>query len=164
MNDDAAVGPPDPARRVRADMLERADRVWRARVAGATWEQAAEHGGFTDASNAVRCVRRVFARLPEVEREDQRQLWRARLEHLWRQALADALEQRPGAITSGVRVATAAAALDGLNAPDKIELTTPTAVELQNFVTAVMAANRPQLEEDDILDADVVEDVVEDET
>jgi hypothetical protein len=106
--------------RVRADALERAERAWSARVAGATWAQAAEIAGYSDDTAANRAVRNVFGTLPQVERDELRRLWRDRLEVLWLQANTDAREQRAGAITAGVRVATAAASLDGLAEPARV--------------------------------------------
>ena len=108
--------PPEPQPRlVRADALDRAERAWHARVAGATWLQAAQVAGFSDDAHAIRAVRQMYGELPSWDREETRALWRDRLEWLWRQTLTDAAEQRAGAVTAGVRVATAAAALDGLS-------------------------------------------------
>lgn len=83
---------------------------------------------------------------------------RDRLEVVGRQAMQDVLDRRPGAVTSYVRVMQAAAALDGLNAPSVIELSTPTDREIEARVAEIAAHTRPQLEEADIFaDAEVVE-------
>ena len=157
------MGSPSKAvRSVRADMAERTERAWMARVAGATWEQAANVAGYTNGSNCRRAVMRVYGQLPRVKREDLRHLWRERLERLWRQALQDAGEKRPGAITAAVRLEQAAAALDGLNAPSQVELYSPSQHELDAFVAAVLAQRHQYPEEGDIfavaVDAEVVED------
>jgi hypothetical protein len=47
--------------------------------------------------------------------------------------------------------------LFGLNAPQEMVVSTPSATELQNFVSRAVAAANSGLEEDDIFDADVVE-------
>lgn len=144
--------PPPPVARVRADQLDRADQVWRARVAGATWKQAAQVGGYSSAANACRSVKQVYGGLPEVDREDLRKLWRDRLERLWQQALRDVEDRRSGAITAAVRVEQAAVALDGLDAPIRFS-TTPSDRELEIWVANVVALSRPatlELEEADI--------------
>lgn len=50
------------------------------------------------------------------------------------------------------------ARLYGLHAPTEMVVSTPTDNELQNYVSRVVSVANAQLEEDDILDADVVED------
>lgn len=152
--------PPEP-RSVRADMAERAERAWQARVLGATWREAAQVAGYSDASNAVRAVRGVYGELPKVERDDLRHLWRTRLEKVWRQAYADVLERRSGAVTAAVRVAGAAAALDGLDEPTRVALSNPTADEIERWVAEVLALRGTQhpVEADifGVIDAEVVE-------
>jgi len=108
--------------KIRADHLQRAEIGWRARVAGATWKQVAEVAGYASAPNALRGVRDGLGSIPQVDVQEMRVLWRDRLEVMWQQTLRDMREQKPGAVTAGVRVATAAAALDGLNAPTKVEV------------------------------------------
>lgn len=148
--------PPEPVRKVRADALAKAETAWRARAAGGTWAEAAQIAGYTDAANCCRAVRQVYDDLPTEQREDMRVLWRERYERLWRQAYADALERRPGAVTAAVRVAQAAVALDGLAAPVAIEMT-PSHDEILAWVDAVWKAANPELvlEEDDIFDVEV---------
>jgi hypothetical protein len=107
---------------VRADALRRADTAWRARVAGATWREAAEMAGFSAENHAIDAVRNAFGRVPVVDREALRHLWRERLERAWRQVCADMSERVPGATTAAVRIVTAAAALDGLNEPHKVNV------------------------------------------
>src|SRR3954462_9460324 len=87
---------------VKADHLERANRVWAARVAGHTWREAAEIGGYASPENAIRAVRNVYGHVPRLDREELRNLWRDRLESTWRQAGDDMSEQRPGAVTAAV--------------------------------------------------------------
>lgn len=153
--------PPTPLKDIRADTLARADRAWRARVLGATWAQCAELAGFSDESGARRAVKRVYGEVPQVEREELRRLWRDRLEVVARQAMQDVLDRRPGAVTSYVRLMQAAARLDGLDEPSRLELSTPSEREIVAWVDAMVAHNRPQLVEADIfadpLDAEVIE-------
>lgn len=145
---------PKTLRSVRADMAERTEKAWMARVAGATWEQAARVAGYSDGSNCRRAVANVYGQLPKVDREDLRRLWRERLERLWRQAVQDASEQRPGAITAAVRIEQAAARLDGLDEPSVVELSTPSQREIEAWVAEMLSHTRPQLEEGDIFETD----------
>lgn len=138
--------------RRRADALGRAEAAWSARVAGATWAEAAATAGYSCGENAARAVRQTYGTLPELDRSEQRSLWRARLEALWRQALRDALENHPGALTAAVRVAQAAARLDGLDAPTELVVHNPTAQELEAWVARMLSSTTPELEEADIFE------------
>lgn len=155
--------PPEPRRSVRADVLERTTRAWAARVAGATWQQAAEISGYSSASTCRRAVAETFGTLPKIERDDLRHLWRERTELVWRQVVRDMTAGVPGATTAAVRVITAAAQLDGLNEPARFSLT-PTDNELGQWVASVIEARggRELPEEGDIfgdiVDAEIVED------
>jgi hypothetical protein len=114
--------PPEPVRAVRADALERADRAWTARVTGSTWREAAEIGGYSSDKHAMNAARRVYGELPRIDRDELRRLWRDRLESAWRQVAEDMRDRVPGATTAAVRIVTAAAALDGLNEPTKVDV------------------------------------------
>jgi AraC-like DNA-binding protein len=118
--------PPAPVKRVRADALERASRAWGARVAGATWKEAAEVAGFASASTAQDAVRNAFGGPPVIDREALRHLWRERMERAWRQSVADMAERVPGAVTASVRVATLAVQLDGLAQPVQVDVSIDT--------------------------------------
>lgn len=157
--------PPEPTGKVRGDALQRADRAWRARVLGGTWEQCAEVAGYADAPTCCRAVRRAYDDLPKVERDELRRLWRDRYEVVGRQALADVLDRRPGAVTSFVRVGQAAASLDGLNAPTLHVVANPTEHDIDAWVAKALALRgrvRPEEADifgmSDIVDADVIED------
>lgn len=142
--------PPEPVRPVNAAALQRADKAWRARVLGASWAQAALVAGYADDTTAWHAVKNAYGELPKLDREEVRALWRERLEVAWRQSVKDMAEQRPGAVTAGVRVAGAAAALDGLNEPTEV-VVSPSAAELEAWVARVLAAQTPQVVEYDII-------------
>ena len=147
-----AAGLPD---RQRADAAKRADMAFEARVAGATWDEAAEIAGFANGPNACRAVANVFGSLPTPDREELRAVARARGEAVWRQALRDVEERRPGAVTAAVRVLDLMVRLDGLSAPDRVEVgLTPTDVEIQRFIDRVLG---PHEEEADIFDGESIE-------
>lgn len=137
-----------------ADAAHRAERAWSARVIGASWHEAAEVAGFTDAANCLRAVRNYFGKLPEPDRDHLRDMWRERLEHLWRQAIADVQEQKPGAVRAAVALAQRASAMDGLDAPAQVTVHAPTDQQIEQYVTQLLAlgATRRDAEEADILD------------
>ena len=111
-----------PVKRARADALQRADAAWRGRVSGMTWAEAAKVAGFSSGEHAINAVRSVFGSLPALDQDELRRLWRDRLERSWRQCCADMVDRVPGSVTASVRVATAAIALDGLAAPEQVDV------------------------------------------
>ena len=113
----------------KAEAAKHADVAWRARVAGASWAEAAQIAGYVDATGACAAVRKWYGQLPEIEHEDQRTLWRNRLESLWRQAVIDVRDRQHGAITAAVRVGGLAMQLDGLAMPTKVSLTAETSLD-----------------------------------
>lgn len=115
--------PKPTATYVTSDHAVKAEKAWRARVAGATWRQAAQMSGYSDAQAAIKAVRTFYGTVPREEREELRRLWRDRLEVAWRQVQRDMADQRSGAVTASVRVATAAVALDGLAEPVRVDMT-----------------------------------------
>lgn len=143
-----------------ADAALRAQRAWTARIMGGTWKQAADVAGFTDTGNCVRAVRNYFGTLPQAEREDLRDLWRERLEYLWRQSSQDVRQQKPGAIRAGVALAQRASALDGLDEPTKVSVYSPTDEQISQYLADVVAAKNVEHEaaEADIIDVEPVEE------
>lgn len=107
---------------IRAPAAERAQAAWEMRIAGGSWATIARELGYANPENAMRATRTYCGSVPKLTRDDLRETWRARLEKLWLIALSDAHEHRPGAVTAGVRVVSAAAALDGLNEAQKVDL------------------------------------------
>jgi hypothetical protein len=153
--------PPEPSPRVSAPVLRKATTVWSARVAGATWQQAAEVAGYRSREAAMKAVRNTYGQLPRIERDDARHLWRERGELLWRQALRDALDQRSGAVTAAVRVIQAMTALDGLNAPAQVVLHSPSEAEIEEWVSQVLSLTVPAVEEADVIDVEYSEEMDE---
>lgn len=114
--------PPEPVRKVRADAVERAERIWAMRIGGASWRQAAEAVGLANGPNAMRVVRSVYGEVPQVDRAELQHLWRERLELLWRVAMKDAVDRKQGATIAAVKVAALAAHLDGLAPPQRVDV------------------------------------------
>ncbi|MGA8247846.1 MAG: hypothetical protein WB797_13165 [Nocardioides sp.] len=78
----------------------------------------------------MKAVRNVYGRLPQIERDELRRLWRDRLEVAWRQVAMDMSQQRPGAVTAAVRVAQAAFRLDGLAEATQVDVSVTQTFEL----------------------------------
>ncbi|WP_183093317.1 hypothetical protein [Nocardioides stalactiti] len=124
MSDDnqTVTSAPQPVRKVRADARERAEQVWAMRLGGATWDQCAKTVGLATPQSAMRCVRETYGEVPQIDREELRHLWRERTEVLWRQAMRDVLDRRQGAVIAATKVASLASFLDGLGAPQRVEV------------------------------------------
>lgn len=137
-----------------ADAAERARRAWAARVAGGTWSQAAQVAGFTDAGNCCRAVKNYFGTLPVPDRAEQRDLWRERLELLWRQSVRDVQSQRPGAVRAAVALSQRAAQLDGLDEPTRQVVYTPRAEEVEAYIQRLGALQAGQSA---AIEADVID-------
>jgi hypothetical protein len=120
--ENAIVGTPEPVRKVRADARDRAETIWAMRIGGATWDQCAKAVGLANEANAIRCVRQVYGEVPDIDRAELRHLWRERLEVVHRQALRDVLDRRQGAVVAAVKVASLAIMLDGLAAPQRVDV------------------------------------------
>lgn len=121
----------------RGDAMQRAAQAWHLRVLGKTWNEIADTVGFANDANAIRAVRRYVGRLPEPDADQARTVWRERMEHLWGIAARDAEAGRPGAIRAGVAIAQRSAALDGLDAPSRYEIT-PGEAQLEQLVQQLL--------------------------
>lgn len=150
--------------RHNAKSMQRVADAWSMRVRGATWDEIASTLGYANGPNALRAVRNLAGTLPEPQMPELRSLWRERLEFLWPIAVRDVEAGKPGGMRSAVAVAQRAAQLDGLDQPQRVEVSASSA-ELTEMVRALVeAAGQRAIEEasiwddDEIEDADVVED------
>jgi hypothetical protein len=125
-DDTPALHPEDgtvlPPRMVGPVLAAKAEKAWAVRVAGGTWRQAAEVSGYGSGEAAQKAVSTVRGATPRVSRDVLREVWRDRLEMAWRQVAQDMSQQRPGAVTAAVRIATAAMHLDGLAEPVRVDV------------------------------------------
>ena len=149
-----------PRRKTRADAMQRAAQAWQLRVAGRTWQQIASTLGYSDPANVVRAVREYYGQLPQPDREELRELARARGEVLFEQALVDVLQQRPGAVRAAVAVLQRQAQLDALDRPSKIEISVTDADmrELIDDLAQQLGANSPEVDPLAEVWAEVVDD------
>lgn len=112
-----------PPRGQAAQAREREALLIRLRRDGATFQQIADHLGYSSASNAHRAYRRAMERIPAVEAAEYRALALQRLEALWQvtwekaQALGD-----PAAVRACVRILERQARLLGLDAPTNLRV------------------------------------------
>lgn len=131
--------------------------AWAMRVRGADWATIARTVGYSNPQNAMRAVRRFAGRLPEPTAADLRSLWRERLEYLWPMAARDVENGRPGATRAAVAIAQRAAQLDGLDAPQQLQLTADDAV-VERLVSEMMRrTGHEEIEDADVIDLDVLE-------
>jgi len=140
----------------RGDAIQKAARGWHLRVIGRTWAQIADEVGYANPANAHRAVSRFAGSAPDPELTMLKKLWRERMEHLYSLAARDAEEARPGALRAGVAIAQRAAALDGLDTLQRVELAVDTS-ELNAMVHALLVTSSVALEADVFDDAEVVD-------
>ncbi|MFT3660023.1 MAG: hypothetical protein QM809_01125 [Gordonia sp. (in: high G+C Gram-positive bacteria)] len=96
------------------------------RVGGAGFDEIAARLGYPTGEAARSAVRRLLARREATAVEELRAVESARLDTLWRQALATlSADRSPAAITAAVRVSERRARLLGLDAPAEVHLTPP---------------------------------------
>lgn len=143
--------------RPNAKAMQRVADAWATRLWGATWDEVATAVGYANGPNALRAVRNYVGTLPEPTTPELRSLWRERLEFLWPLAVRDVENGKPGATRAAVAFAQRAAQLDGLDQPQRVELTGG-AEELDRMVRVLLAAQgNDYVEEANIWDAEVVD-------
>lgn len=147
-------------RKIRADAQKRAVTAYSARLAGGTWSEVASVAGYATEKGARRAVQRVFENTPAPDIEHQRILLRDRADALYRLALKDAHDRRPGAIAAAVRVLEMLARIDGLNAPTKLSLIDPTQEQIDEYLDKFMP-ERHEIEadffDDEFAEAEIIE-------
>ena len=144
----------------RGEAMQRASQGWHLRVTGRTWQQIADELGYANPSNAHRAVMRFAGTIPDPKPDTLRDLWRARMEHLWNLAARDADAGRPGALRAGVAIADRASKFDGLDAPQRFEIT-PGEADLERLVDEIVRrSGHEEILEADVIDLDVVRDEI----
>lgn len=140
--------------------MQRVADAWSMRVRGATWDEIAAALGYANGPNALRAVRNFAGSLPQPEMPELRSLWRERLEFLWPIAARDVEAGKPGAMRAAVAVAQRAAQLDGLDAPQRVQVESADAAELAAMVGALLAAQGSDADvlESSIWDGEEIED------
>jgi hypothetical protein len=144
---------------------EEDDLVSGLKLSGYDWGEIARILGFPSPKHALTAYEKALQRnLHESDTSvaKMRDLTGRRMERLLRAVWAKAIDpDHPDQMAAHDRARAVLidhARLFGLNAPTEMVVSTPSASELHNFVSRVVSAENAGLEEDDILDADVIED------
>ena len=141
----------------------KANAALQLRMAGATWEEVAESMGFPSARAAIVATERALEKELKTE-ESQRQmrtLAGKRLERLlrsvWTKAINPDDPDHLTAVDKARQLIDRHAKLYGLDAPTEYVVSSPAQSELERWVSTVLNETRPQLEEGDIFDVEVIE-------
>lgn len=132
-------------------------------IAGLYWDEIAEQLGYPDGGAVRVAVELALEReLHEESRDQMRKMVGLRLQRLTKAVWAKAINPDSPEQLAAQREARANLAefvrVYGLAAPTEMVVHTPTAQELENWVTTVVARSVPQLPEADIFEGEVLED------
>jgi len=153
----------EPGGKTSAIRARKADAAISMRLSGATWTEIAQVCGYPTPRAALTATERALVkRLDEEDKAKMRQLAGARLERLlrgiWNKAIDPTDPEHLAAVQRAREVIDRHAKLFGLDAPTEIVVHNPTKTELESWVLRVMAAGTPRVEEEDIFDAEVVDE------
>jgi hypothetical protein len=136
------------------------------RLAGATWGEIAIALGYPTPRQAVVATERAMVKqLTTDDREKMRKVAGARLERLLRSVWPKAIDpDSPDhliAVGKARDIVDRHAKLYGLDAPTEVVVHNPTQVELEAWVTRLLAATEPQVVGYDIISGEVESSVTE---
>jgi hypothetical protein len=134
------------------------------RLAGATWDEVAEVVGYPSARTAIVATEKALEK--ELRTEESQKMMRSlvgkRLERLlrsvWTKAINSEHPEHLQAVDRARQLIDRHAKLYGLDAPTEFVVSSPSASELEKWVSTVLKESRPALPEADIFDVEVVED------
>ena len=134
------------------------------RIAGANWDEIAQALGFPTARHALVATEKALEK--ELKTEENQTAMRSmagkRLERLlrgvWTKAIDDKHPEHLIAVDKARLLIDRHAKLYGLDAPTEVVVTNPAQSELEKWVSTVIKESRPQVEEADIFDVEVIED------
>lgn len=129
-------------------------------------DDIAEQLGYPDGGAVLVAIELALERqLHEESREEMRRMVGLRLKRLNQAVWAKAIDPKSPEQLAAVREAranlTEFARLYGLNAPSELVVHTPTATELENWVSTVVQQSVPQLEEADIFEGEILSDTTQ---
>lgn len=132
-------------------------------IAGLSLDEIAETAGYPDGGAVRVAIELALEReLHEESRVQMRQMVGLRLQRLTKAVWAKAIDPNSVDQIAAQREARANLAefakVYGLYAPTEMVVHTPTATELENWVSAVISQSVPQLAEADIFEGEVLED------
>lgn len=141
------------------------------RKAGASWEEVAEVVGYPTARAALVAVERALEKELKTQESQtfMRQLAGQRLDRLlrgvWPKAINPDHPEHLAALDRARQLVAQHSKLYGLDAPSEMIVHSPTQQELEKWVSTVVQASAPQLDEYDIFDTvpgEVTDDVQSD--
>jgi anti-sigma factor RsiW len=134
------------------------------RIAGASWEEVAETLGFPTGRLALVAVEKALEKELKTEESQKhmRQMAGQRLDRLmravWPKAINPDHPEQLQAVDRARQIIGQHTKLYGLDAPTEYVVTSPSQAELEKWVSEVISVQSPALQEDDIFDAEVLED------
>jgi hypothetical protein len=153
--------PGNEAARARA---RKANAAIQLRLAGATWEEIAISLGYPTPRQALVATEKALEKQldTDIDRDKLRRLANARLERLLRSVWTKAIDpEHPDhliAVTKAKELIDRHAKLFGLDAPTEVVVHTPTQQELEQWVSKVVLAINPPIEEYDILEGEIIDE------
>lgn len=145
----------------------KADAAVALRIAGASWGEIATTLGYPTARLALVATERALTRqLAEPDtREQMRRMAGARLDRLlravWAKAINPADPEHLLAVTKAREIVDRQAKLYGLDAPTEVIVHSPTASEIEAWVSTVLSASAPATPTYDIITGQVVSSVTD---
>lgn len=154
-----------PGNSVSRARARKANAAVQLRLAGATWGEIATSLGYPTARAALVATEKALEKQllhgGEDDRKKMRALANARLERLLRSVWSKAIDpESPDhliAMTKAREVIADHRKLYGLDAPTEVVVHTPTQTELERWVARVVTSANPDVDELDILDAEIIE-------
>jgi hypothetical protein len=139
-------------------------------LSGATWDEIAVALGYPTARTARVATEKALEKLlqNQDDREKMRKVASLRLDRLLRSVWGKAINpEHPDhliAVTKAREIIDRHAKLFGLDAPTEVVVHTPTQQELEHWVSQVVLAINPSVEEYDILEGEVIDTNVDEES
>lgn len=148
----------------KAAKQRKADAALQLKTAGASWSEIAETLGYPTPRQAMLAVERSLVRQlsEDDDKTKMRAIASARLERLlrgiWHKAIDPNCPDQMTAVSRARELTSDWVKLFGLAAPTEVVVSTPTQVELEDWVLRMTATMVPDEAEGDIWDGEVVED------
>lgn len=140
----------------------KADAAVALKMAGASWTEIAHTLGYPTPRQAMVATEKALARqlVAEESRDKMRQLAGARLERLlrsvWPKAIDPEHPEQLQAMTKAREIIADHRKLFGLDAPTEYVVHSPTQNEIERWVTTILSAQAPPVDEYDIITGEVV--------
>jgi len=150
----------------RTSSRERVRRATALKLAGASYEQIAENLGYASADSARKAVNNAIKKSLQENANELRRIHYGRLEHMLMLVWPQVNQGDNTAFHSALAVMDRMERLYGLNAAEKIEVTTgphETVMVADGSKDAYIAAMREAIEAEDVVEAEVVEEAPLDE-